>query len=63
MLDATTHVELLKIATQIEAQDKNRNTLSRRLSLPMDADTLTVVLAIAQELRSALATALTPPKP
>lgn len=59
----TSHVELLKIAAQIAAQDKNHLLLTRRPKVAADADTLTVVLAIAQELRSALATAATPARP
>jgi hypothetical protein len=62
MLEST-HVELLKIAAQIAAQEKNVKALAMRLKLPLGADELTVVLSIAQELRSALEIAAMPPKP
>ncbi|MFM2057926.1 MAG: hypothetical protein RLY71_2311 [Pseudomonadota bacterium] len=56
-------IELLKLAVQIAAQDRNSVALGMRLKLPAAADSLTVTLAIAQELCSALATLDTPAKP
>lgn len=55
-----TQVELLKIALQIAQQEKNSIALATRLGLPVGADLLTVVLAIAQDLRKALAMAEIP---
>ena len=56
-------IELLKLAAQIAAQEKNHLKLMSRLKLAQDADLLTVVLAIAQELRNALEMVAAPPMP
>lgn len=62
-MNASTKVELLKLAAQLAAQEKNWLSLAERLSIDAAADVLTVTLAIAQELFKAVATDDTPAKP
>lgn len=58
-----TSIELLKLALQIASAEKNMTSLRVRLKLAGNADLLTTVLAIDQQLRSELATRVTPSSP
>lgn len=58
-----TSIELLKLALQIASAEKNMTSLRVRLKVAGNADLLTMVLAIDQQLRSELATRATPSSP
>jgi len=62
-MNESTKVELLKLAVQIAAQERNGPALTARLAVDPAADSLTVTLAIAQELSRALEIIDTPAKP